>query len=157
MPQYFLDPMPTRTDLLKDLRLIQKRLNEIFVEPHLGFGSSAEPSNTAGYWAPVADCYETQDKYVIIAEVPGVSREDIDLKAQPQKLILTGKRKPSRELPTESCHRMECASGKFQRVFEFSSEIDTGHIQAGMNNGVIRVTVPKRGASFKRIPIENPE
>lgn len=149
--------MPIRTDLLEDLRLIQKRLNEIFDEPHLGFGSPGEPSNTAGYWTPVVDCYETQEKYVIIAEVAGVALEDIDLKAHPKKLILSGKRKPAREMQTENCHRVECASGKFQRVFEFSSEIDTLHIEARLNDGVIRVTVPKRGASFKRIRVENPE
>lgn len=147
--------MPTRTDLLNDLRTIQKRLSEIFDEPHLAFDSAAVPSSTAGYWSPVVDCYETEEKFVIIAEVPGVTREDIDLQVYPMKLILSGERKPGPEMQNQDCLRVECPTGRFQRMFEFNTEIDTSRVGAAMNHGVIRVTLPKRNPMYRRIPIQN--
>jgi HSP20 family protein len=146
--------MPTPSDLLKDLILIQKRLNSLFDESQPAFDTSLMPTGSAGYWAPVVDCYETDEKYAITAELPGVSREDIDLQVRGRKIILSGERKLSQGIPKENYHRVELASGKFQRTLEFSSEIDETRVDAQLTDGVLRITLPKRTASSRIIPIE---
>jgi HSP20 family protein len=149
--------MPTPSDLLKDLMLIQKRLNSLFDESQPAFDAALMPARSAGYWTPLVDCYETDDKYAITAELPGVSREDIDLQVRGRKIILSGERKLSLGIPKENYHRVECASGKFQRTLEFSSEIDETRIDAQLTDGVLRITLPKRTASSRIIPIERRE
>ena len=134
--------------------LIQKRLNALFDESQPTFGTALMPGSSAGYWTPVADCYETDDKYAITAELPGVSREDIELQVQGRKIILSGERKPRGGVPRENFHRVECASGRFQRGFEFSSDIDESRIDAQLKDGVLRITLPKRSASSRHIRVE---
>jgi HSP20 family protein len=146
--------MPSPSDLLKDLMMIQRRLNTLFDESPPVFGTSLVPGSSAGYWTPVVDCYETDDKYAITAELPGVLREDIDLQVRGRKIILSGKRELSHDIPKENYHRVECATGKFQRTFEFSSEIDESRIDAQLTDGVLRVTLPKQTSSSRLIPIE---
>ncbi|MFI5175431.1 MAG: Hsp20/alpha crystallin family protein [Terriglobia bacterium] len=134
--------------------MIQKRLNTLLDESPPAFGTSLVPGDTAGYWTPVVDCYETDDKYAITAELPGVLREDIDLQVRGRKIVLSGKRKLGQGIPKENYHRVECATGKFQRTFEFSSEIDESRIDAQLTDGVLRVTLPKQTSSSRLIHIE---
>lgn len=149
--------MPTRADLLKDLILIQKRLNTLFDDPQPAFDTALMPPEKAGCWTPVVDCYETGDKYSITAELPGVARENIDLHIQGRKIILSGERKLGLEVPRENYHRVECASGKFRRAFEFDTEVDSSRIEATLSEGVLRITIPKRIPSSRQIKIGKSE
>lgn len=149
--------MPTPADLLKDLMLIQKRLNTLFDEPETSFAADVVATNTAGCWIPVVDCYETDDKYAISAELPGVAQEDIDLHVQNRRIVLSGKRKPSEGVARDKYHRVECASGKFQRTFEVSQEIDSTRVEAKLSDGVLRIILPKKSSSVRQIAVEREE
>ncbi len=147
--------MPTSNDFLNELMLIRKRLSSLFDEPHSPFGSGLMVTSRDGCWIPVVDCYETDEKYVITAELPGVSREDIDLKVQNWKVILSGVRRPSQDVPHEKYHRLECASGKFQRTFELSHDIDPAGVEAKLVDGVLRISLPKKNSSSRQIQVED--
>jgi HSP20 family protein len=148
--------MPTQADLLKDLMLMQQRLNSIFEDSPAGFGTHpAAAASLAGCWTPAIDCYEGDDKFVITAELAGVSRDDVDLHVRGRKVVLSGERKLSPHIPKENYYRVECPSGKFKRTFEFSAEVDTAHIDARLINGVLRITLPKKQITSRHIPIEN--
>ncbi len=134
--------------------LIQKRLNMLFEEPHSSFGG-AVAGNKSGAWTPVVDCYETDDKYAITAELPGVARDDIDLHVHGRKVVLSGERKPGKEIPRDKFHRVECPAGKFHRTFEVSQEIDSTRIEAKLSDGVLRISLPKKSSSVRRIHVEN--
>lgn len=147
--------MPTHADLLKDLLLIQERLNTLFDEPDSGFGKTISPAHLAGCWTPAMDCYETDDKFSITAELPGVRREDIDLQVRARKIILSGERKMGLDVSKENYHRVECASGKFKRAFDLPAEIDASRIEAKLADGVLRVILPKRTSSSRQIRVED--
>jgi HSP20 family protein len=149
--------MPTRADLLKDLMLIQKRLNVLFEEPHGDFEPTIPPISRAGCWSPAIDCYETDDKFIVTAELPGVERQDLDLQVRGRKIILSGERKPGQDVPKENYHRVECASGKFERTIELSVDVNASMIDATLTDGVLRITLPKQTPSPRRIRIEKAE
>ncbi|MDD5541928.1 MAG: Hsp20/alpha crystallin family protein [Acidobacteriia bacterium] len=148
--------MPHRSDFIKDLALLQQRFSSLLEGLPL-FDADLAPPHAAGLWIPVVDCYETEDKYVVMAELPGVKREAIDIQARGQKLILSGQKKLSSELQKETCHRMECTTGRFQRSLEFPTEVDLSKVDASLKDGVLRIVLPKREPSSRRISIETSE
>jgi HSP20 family protein len=95
-------------------------------------------------WAPAIDVYETAAAYVVTAEVPGVTREQIDLALEDSRLTLRGQRMDRR---TSSAvvhfHQVERSHGSFARSFEFGQKIDIERVTADLADGVLTVTLPK--------------
>jgi HSP20 family protein len=119
-------------DPLRDLRGWQERLERL---------SSHHPDA----WAPPIDVYETEDRFVVAAEVPGIARDQIDLVLEDTRLTIRGRR-PDR--PTSSgeilhFHQIERGHGTFARTFEFASKIDVEGVSADLADGVLRITLPK--------------
>lgn len=101
-------------------------------------------SHRSDAWAPAIDVYETPSAYIVTAEVPGVSREQIDLAVEDTRLTLRGQRADRR---TESgmlhYHQIERSYGSFARTFEFAEKIDIERVTADLSEGVLTVTLPK--------------
>jgi HSP20 family protein len=126
-------------DPLHDLLAIQQRLAR----------QDPEPSD----WAPAVDLYETPDRYVIVAEVPGIRQEDIRLEARDGSVTLAGTRHP-RPTRSEQYHRIERGHGTFRRTFQLPQPVDATGITADLRDGVLTVTCPKLPeASARRIQI----
>jgi HSP20 family protein len=123
-------------DPLRDLRLWQERLERL-------------SAHHADSWTPPIDVYETEDRYVIAAEVPGLARENIDLIVEDTRLIIRGRRadRTARSGTVLHFHQVERGHGAFARTFEFASKIDADAVSADLNNGVLTVTLPKVPAS----------
>lgn len=117
---------------LRDLRHWQDRLG------HLS-GAHAEA------WTPPIDVYETEDRFVVSAELPGLAREDVELALEASRLVIRGRRpeRPAEEGEVRHFHRMERAHGPFVRTLEFASPIDAAGVSADLSNGVLTVTLPK--------------
>jgi HSP20 family protein len=130
--------------LLNDLTAIERQLDRLAKEPAL------YQESTQGTWLPVVDIYETPESFVLTAEVPGVASADIDIKVIDRTLILRGERRWGREAEGEHFHRLESASGKFERKFTLSARIDFERISAGLERGVLQVVLPKRVAQAGR-------
>jgi HSP20 family protein len=130
----------TRWDPLRDLLAIQQRLDRFAPGP-------------AG-WMPPVDLHETADRYVITAELPGISQEDIQIHAHEGRLTLSGVRR-ERELACEEFHRIERGHGAFSRTFQLPVPVDADRITADLRDGVLTVTCPKlpEDAGTKRIRI----
>src|SRR5262245_45471825 len=113
-----------------DIRALQDRLERL--------------SHHADAWAPAIDVYETPDAYVVTAEVPGVSRDQIDLALEDSRLTLRGQR-ADRRLTSDVLHfhQIERSYGSFSRTFEFADKIDVEHVTADLTEGVLTVTLPK--------------
>jgi HSP20 family protein len=101
-------------------------------------------SHRADAWAPAIDVYETPTAYVVTAEVPGVTREQIDLAFEESRLTMRGQRAHRRE-PTDvrHFHQIERSYGSFSRTFEFADPIDIERVTADLADGVLTVTLPK--------------
>ncbi|MGH9411170.1 MAG: Hsp20/alpha crystallin family protein [Vicinamibacterales bacterium] len=126
-------------DPLKDLLAWQQRLERLAV------------NQQTSIWAPAVDVYETADRYVVTAELPGLTRDQVEVALQDNRLTIRGTRPAAvPERSTRHFHQVERGHGSFDRVFEFAEDIDAAHINADLRDGVLTVTLPKRPAPAPR-------
>jgi HSP20 family protein len=78
------------------------------------------------------------------AEVPGIEEKDIEIKIEDNTLSLRGERKFEKETKEENYHRIERSYGSFYRAFTLPNSIDPDRIQAEHENGVLKISMPKR-------------
>ena len=140
-------------DPFRDLISIQDRMNRLF-EQTLS-RSRGEEGITAATWTPAVDIYETMDTIVMKAELPGLTREDIDIQIEDNTLILRGERRFAKDVQQENYLRIERAYGSFHRTFTLPATIQQEEIRAVFRDGVLELILPKtEGAKPKRISIE---
>ena len=117
-----------RWDPIRDLLAIQQRLDRY------------APGPTG--WTPAVDILETSDQYIVIAEVPGMSRDELDIQVHEGRLTIAGDR-PERTPQCEQFHRVERGHGSFSRTFHLPVAVDGDRVTADLRNGVLTVTCPK--------------
>ena len=129
-------------DPLRDLRAWQERLERL-------------ASHQASPWAPPVDVYETDDRYVISAEIPGLARDEIQLSVQDNRLTIRGERPAGvPESETRHYHQVERGHGAFYRTFEFAENVGHDAIRADLRDGVLTVTLPKLASPPRRIDVQ---
>ncbi|HVY55142.1 MAG TPA: Hsp20/alpha crystallin family protein [Thermodesulfobacteriota bacterium] len=114
-------------------------------------------SNTpaAGTWHPAVDVYETEDSYVLKADLPGVSKEDIKIDVNNNTLTIKGEKKLEEKTEKDNYVRVERSYGSFSRTFALSDKVDSTNIKAAYKDGVLEVTLPKKEeAKPKEIKVE---
>jgi HSP20 family protein len=116
-----------RWDPIRDLLAIQQRLDRFAPGP-------------AG-WSPPVDLLETSDAYLVMAELPGVIREDLTISMHDDgRLTIAGVR---RERLGGEYHRVERGHGNFSRTFHLPIPVDADRITADLHDGVLTVSCPK--------------
>jgi len=110
------------------------------------FGTSAKTTQTDA-WSPAVDIVESPDAYTLTADLPGLTKADVNLTVEEGVLTLTGERKSEQSAGNEFGHRYERAYGKFSRSFQLGSGVETGKINAEFKNGMLTVELPKVEAS----------
>jgi len=133
LTQWF-DATPTFA-LLDDVR---RRMDQAFNELETGTTWTDHRSNI---W-PRANLFDKGENYVLQAELPGVTREDLEISGCQDCLTLTGERKVTAP-EGYAVHRQERAGLRFSRSIRFPGKVDLDHAQADFKNGVLTVTVPK--------------
>ncbi len=131
-----------RWDPFKDLVTLREKMNRLFEETFTGRGE--EKDLISGTWTPSVDIYETENALVLTAEVPGIKGDDIEIKIEDNTLILQGQRKFEKETKEENYHRIERSYGSFYRSFTLPNSVDQDKIQAEHENGILKVTMPKK-------------
>jgi HSP20 family protein len=141
-----------RYDPFRDLRTLQEEVNRLFSAnlshsfPDEGIGRGA--------WSPNVDIYENKDQIVLEAELPGMKREDFDLTFENNVITLRGERHFEKKDEQDNYHRVERSYGAFTRSFTLPHTVSGEGATAEYNNGVLRVTLPKREeAKPRRIQI----
>jgi len=94
-------------------------------------------------WAPAVDVYAKGDDIVVHVELPGVEKDDIDLKVENGTLTIRGERKRASEIEEGKAYRLERAYGSFTRRFSLPKGLDASGVKAAFKNGVLEVTLPK--------------
>jgi len=130
----------TRLDPFRDLAMLQDRMNRLFGE---GYGAREE--GVLSNWAPAVDIFENEKKELVLkAELPDLSKEDVQVTIENNTLTIRGERKLDAEVKKEQYHRIERAFGSFSRSFSLPTTVDTGKIAAEFKNGVLTIRLPFR-------------
>lgn len=95
-------------------------------------------------WMPNVDIHEDKDGINISADLPGMTQKDVQVNIDNNVLTLSGERKLDREDKRDNYHRIERFYGKFSRSFSLPNTVDTDKVEAHMENGVLRIHLPKR-------------
>ncbi|PWA61501.1 hypothetical protein CTI12_AA369580 [Artemisia annua] len=90
------------------------------------------------------DWKETPEAHVFKADLPGIKKEEVKVEVQDDRVLqITGERNVEKEDKNDTWHRVERSSGKFTRRFRLPENAIMDQIKAGMENGVLTITVPK--------------
>ena len=125
---------------LQDLMILQDRMNRLFEDAtqrrtNTDSGDEFERAD----WNPAADIYETESGFSIAIDLPGISRDAVEIDVDDNRLIVKGTR-----LVEESKHRSERPRGKFLRTFTIPGTVDQTGIGADYKDGVLHIRLPKR-------------
>jgi HSP20 family molecular chaperone IbpA len=102
-----------------------------------------ERTRTGRVYIPRADIYSTADDYIIIADMPGVDENSIDVTLDRDVLEINGFVEPPQQLENYNLAYAEYGIGDYQRRFNIPDEIDRDQIEATMKDGVLRIKLPK--------------
>jgi len=127
------------------------RCNPLFGHlPARQSNSRAGDRQAAPVWAPAANVSETDTEYLIKAELPEVSKDDVKVTVDDGVITIQGERRNELEHKDEKLHRVESCYGSFSRSFRLPDDADVDGIQAESRNGVLKVRVPKQAAARPR-------
>lgn len=128
----------------EDVIKLQRELDNIFGRefyPHSTFGRGTFPA---------INIFEKDDVLTLMAEMPGISKEDIDIKLQGDVISLSGERK-LKEDENVNYHRRERDYGRFHRQFKLPYRINSEKVEAKMENGVLTLSLPKDEAEKPKL------
>jgi HSP20 family protein len=132
------------TDPFREFAQLQDRINRVFNDAY-GRGSTDEGLMSTGSWAPPVDIYQNGDQEVVLkAELPDMTREDIEVVVDNGTLTIRGEKRFSPDVREEQFHRIERRYGPFSRSFSLPQTVDAGKVGAEYRNGVLIVRLPLR-------------
>jgi HSP20 family protein len=97
-------------------------------------------------WTPAVDIRESDNAFVIVADIPGVDPKDIDVHMENGMLTIKGERETEKKEEKEGYKRVERQYGSFYRRFSLPDTADAEKIAAKCKNGVVEITIPKKEA-----------
>ncbi len=97
----------------------------------------------SGTWVPETDIRETKDDYIVTADLPGLTKKDINISLKDDVLTISGERKFERKDEDDSYFRMERSYGMFNRSFRLPDAVKPDKISAKFKDGVLTVQIPK--------------
>jgi HSP20 family protein len=95
------------------------------------------------FYVPPVNISETNDQYVVEADLPGVTKDGLEITVEDNELTIVGRRTDFHGVPNAEVLYQESRPGDFRRVFELDPTVDTSKITAKMQQGVLTLTLPK--------------
>jgi HSP20 family protein len=132
-----------RWEPLRELSSLQSEMNRLF---NTVFDAPAQGGNGGTQvrrWVPAMDLVETEAHFVLRADLPGLTEEDVAIELEDSVLTLSGERKAEHEEKQEGYYRVERAFGSFSRSLTLPKGIDPEAVTATFTNGVLEVRIPK--------------
>jgi HSP20 family protein len=133
-----------RWEPVRELNTIQSEMNRLFNT----FFEPSTPGNggttvAIRRWIPAMDLVESDDSFVLRADLPGLSEGDVNIELEDNILTISGERKAEHEERKEGYYRVERASGSFSRSLTVPEGVDPEAVEAHFDNGVLEVRIPK--------------
>src|SRR4051812_38520042 len=131
-----------RWEPVRELSTLQNEMNRLF---STFFDSPTEGGNGAGLrrWVPPMDLVETDDHFVLRADLPGLGPDDVNIEVEDNVLTISGERKAEHETKREGFYRVERASGSFRRSLTLPEGVELEQVAASFDKGVLEIRVPK--------------
>jgi HSP20 family protein len=130
-----------RWEPLREFATLQNEMNRLFGTV---FDAPA-PGNggTMRRWMPAMDLVESESHFVLTADLPGLSEEDVNIEVEDRVLTVSGERKAAHEVTKEGYHRVERAFGTFSRSLTLPEGINAESVEASFDRGVLEIRIPK--------------
>ena len=130
-----------KVDPFRELTAMQDRMARLFGDVYL----RDEYTGVRGTWTPAVDIFETEAHDLVLkAELPGMTREDIEVVVENSTLVLKGTKKFNADVKDENYRRIERTYGTFHRSFTLPNTVDASKVSADYKNGVLTVKLPFR-------------
>ncbi len=114
---------------------IDRMFDEMFT------GRPTDESETG--WVPRADVHENDNAFIVQLDLPGVEKDNVKVKFEDDKLVVSGERKHESNVDEKNFHRVERVYGSFTRSISVPKDVDSEKISASFKNGVLEITLPK--------------
>lgn len=101
-------------------------------------------------FVPGIDISETENQFLITAELPGMKKEDIDISLENRRLTISGERKFENEEKGKTFHRVETSYGSFNRSFQLPDNVDENSVSASYENGLLNISIDKDEEKVKK-------
>lgn len=124
-------------------RNFDRFFSEDYVRPMAFLTRDQGEDLTERRWMPAVDVFESENAFHFTAELPGLTKEDIEITLDENNLTLSGERKFEEKEEGENYHRIERSYGSFTRTFTLPGQVDTENVTAEFKNGVLNISVPK--------------
>ena len=138
-----------RFDPLRELEDLSTRFNRFFGQTS-PLRKAGDDGETFADWAPPLDVQETEEEYLIKADLPSLKKEDVKVSVDNGVLALEGERKLEKEEKGKKFHRIERSYGKFVRRLAVPTDVDQQKVAAEFKDGVLSVHLPKSPAAKPR-------
>ena len=123
-----------RWEPFRDLAALQGEVDRLF---------NSGNSGPLRRWMPAMDVVENDDRFVLRADLPGMSEEDVNIELEDRVLTVSGERKAEHETTKGGYHRVERAFGAFVRSLTLPEGVDPEAVEASFDKGVLEVSIPK--------------
>ena len=121
-----------------EFRTLQREMNRLFE----GIDDDVSMSRF-----PMLNVWSNEDNIIVTAEIPGLSKDDININVVNNVLTISGERKEEELASDTICHRYERGVGKFVRTVQLPFAIESGKVTAKYDKGVLTITLPQHEAS----------
>jgi HSP20 family protein len=138
----------TRWDPFRELEEMSTRLSRLIGQP--AGGRPLAEGEVFADWAPAIDVQETDNEYLIKADLPAVKKEDVKVSVEDGVLAVEGERQQEKEEKGKKFHRIERSYGKFVRRLAVPSDVDQAKVSAEFREGVLNVHLPKSAVAKPR-------
>ncbi len=110
----------------------------------------SDDSAATASWAPSVDISENDKEFILLADIPGVDPDDIEISMEKGVLTIKGERNTENVEEGENYRRVERQSGQFYRRFTLPDSADADKIEAKSEHGVLKITIPKQEVAISR-------
>ena len=132
------------------------QLNRELTGPMQNYSSDDDANVATASWAPSVDIAEDENGFTLMADIPGVKPEDIDVSMENGVLTIKGERSTEEKTEKENFRRVERQYGMFYRRFTLPETANADKIEAHSEHGVLKVTIPKQAvAQARRISVKH--
>ena len=137
-----------RWEPLRELNSLQGEMNRLF--DTVFDAPSGSSRGTLRRWVPAMDLVESGDHFVLRADLPGMSEEDIEIELEDGTLTVSGERKAEHDEHHDGFHRVERSFGAFSRSLTLPKGVDADAVAASFDRGVLEIRIPKPEARKPR-------